>query len=65
MAENNLEDRAVGVILGACVGDILGANAEFIDYDKIAQHFPNGIVRDFGNSKDSPLGMYTDGSCYA
>jgi ADP-ribosylglycohydrolase len=44
--------------LGACCGDALGANTEFMSMKKIQQKF--GYVRDMKHSTQRPLGGYTD-----
>lgn len=50
--------RTVGAVLVAVIGDVLGANLEFMSMQQIRDRF--GVVRNFLHSTRRPRGMYTD-----
>jgi len=52
------EDRCIGCLLGSAVGDILGANVEFMSREEIHRVF--GRVHSFLDSRARPLGVFTD-----
>ena len=52
------QTHCVGSLLGTAVGDILGANFEFLSRAEILKEY--SLVRDFQDSPARPLGMFTD-----
>jgi ADP-ribosylglycohydrolase len=51
-------DRCVGVVLGTCCGDVLGANLEFRSKAFIKERW--GFVRNFKHSQERKFGTFTD-----
>lgn len=58
---NSHKDRCIGVILGCCVGDILGANCEFLSRKQLVEKYPDtdGQVYEFLDDFRA-FGEYTD-----
>ncbi len=57
-AWSRAQSRTVAAVLVAVIGDVLGANLEFLSMAQVRERF--GVVRNFLHTTRRPRGMYTD-----
>ncbi|KAJ5070569.1 adp-ribose glycohydrolase arh3 [Anaeramoeba ignava] len=58
LSEDEITDRCLGMLLGCCCGDILGANCEFSKPKKLQKKYKR--VHSFLDSNERRFGQYTD-----